>query len=236
MTLIEIIQEVCQRVKLPQPSVVVSSTDDLSSTLLSLANASGKALAKVHDWNILTRVVTFTGVASQVQTGHPPTPFDRFTRDTDLWDVNARRKVIGVTDQNTWLRLTIDPVVGPTFYWSKQAGVINILPAPTTSDSFTYSYQSKLWIQPAGETDTSAYLETFAADTDTPVFDAELMILDLIWRFKQAKQLDYAEDMATFERQKELAIATDRGPRTISTTHSFRGDLPATFWPGTITY
>ena len=53
-------------------------------------------------------------------------------------------------------------------------------------------------------------------------FNAELVTLDIIWRFKQAKQLDYAEDMASFERMKETVISSDRAPRTIRTTHNFR--------------
>lgn len=236
MNLLEIIQDVCQRVKLPQPSVIVSSTDDLTATLLSLANASGKALAASHDWQFLSRIVTFTGIADQVQTGQPPAAFDRFTANSDLWDVNQRRALIGVVDQNAWLRLTIDSITGPTRYWSRQSGIINILPTPDTSDSFRYSYQSKNWVRPDGATDDTTDTAVFMGDGDSPLFNAELVTLDIIWRFKQAKQLDYAEDMASFERMKETVISSDRAPRTIRTTHNFRGDVPSTFWPGTIDY
>jgi hypothetical protein len=38
--------------------------------------------------------------------------------------------------------------------------------------------------------------------------------------------------MQTFEREKEKAIARDRGPREITTTAPI--DMPDNFWPGTI--
>lgn len=57
---------------------------------------------------------------------------------------------------------------------------------------------------------TSSGLQTsFQADADTALLDEELLKLSLRWRFQQAKGLDYAESMATFERQKERLMARD---------------------------
>ena len=234
-TLLDIVQTTCRKIGLPAPSAVVSSADDQIKTLLSLAKEAGDELSGDADWSFLTEEETLTAIAQAAQTNHPPSDFDRFTPGTDIWDNAIKRPLVGVVRKNEWMGLRVKGQTGPDKYWIVLNGVINIYPTPTASSTFTYMYQRKNWIRPTGATDSSGDKAEFTADTDEPLFDKILMVQSLTWRWKQAKQLDYAEDMETYERSKEIAIAADRGPQTIRTARVFRGDLPPTFWPGTIT-
>ena len=88
-------------------------------------------------------------------------------------------------------------------------GVINITPAPAVSRSFRYTYVSRYFARPTAETTDVNDKAAFDVDTDESRLSEELLTLDLVWRWKKAKQLDYAEDLADFERQKEMDIAAD---------------------------
>ncbi len=67
------------------------------------------------------------------------------------------------------------------------------------------------------------------ADTDTtvvPVFE-ELLVLEIIWRFRQSRGFaQYAEDMATCEREKERAASSDRGTGRIRTEENYQANQP----------
>lgn len=231
-TLLSVVQDVSIQIGIPEPATVVGNSDSGVEQLLRLITRAGEELAGQHTWSVLRKVKTFTGVASQIQTGQPPAAFSRFVPNSPLLDVNNRQALTGVTDQEQWLWLTVTNLGGISKYWSMQGGVINILPVPTTSDSFTYSYVSKNWIRPAGETDDTNDKAAFTVDTDVPLLPAELLILEGVWRWKQAKALDYAEDFETCMRRGEKLIGDDRGPHSISTTTTFRGEPFDNIWRG----
>jgi hypothetical protein len=232
--MLSIIQDAALHIGIPEPSAVASSTATDAQQLLRLLNAGARQLMKDHHWSKLLKVKTFTGVAAQAQTGQPPTNFDRFAPMTQLWDVNKRLPLAGAISAEKWLFLLAQNVTGADKYWTMIDGVINITPAPTTSDSFRYTYVSRYNARPTGNSDDTNDKAAFTVDTDESRLSEELLTLDLVWRWKKAKQLDYAEDLADFERQKEMDIAADRAAQPIATTNAFE-ELPEGWWPGTIT-
>ena len=60
MTILQIIQAVCDELGLSRPSAVVSSTNLQTRQLLSLANALGNSLITESQWNRANKVHTFT--------------------------------------------------------------------------------------------------------------------------------------------------------------------------------
>jgi hypothetical protein len=146
--------------------------------------------------------------------------------------VGNKRPLIGPLSIDKWLRVVVDNQQQIDKYWALVGNKVNVLPVPATTDSFVYSYQSKNWVLDA---DTTTAKAAFAADTDTPRIPSELLILELVWRWKQSIGLDYGEDMATCNRLKETIIAADRGNRILSLARPFSGDVPAGYWPGVIT-
>lgn len=225
-TLLNIVQKICIQIGIPDPGSVYSNTASDVQQLMRLVQQAGNELMQEHSWSILRRTRSFTGTATQEQPNDPPADFDRFVPNSRLWNVNDRRDLAGVTNNEDWLRLTIEGTGGAVDYWTLTGGKINIYPVPSVEDEFRYIYVSKNWILDADETTTK---DEFEADTDTIRLPKELVILSGVWRWKQAKGLDYAEDFATFERRKEKTIGDDRGPHTVSTAR--QSGFPATYWP-----
>ncbi len=225
MTALSVVQNACRDIKLPVPAAAVSSTDDTTIQLLRLLNKGGKALVKRHAWSALTSVVSFSGAdASQVQTDYPQSNWDRFV--SKLWDVNLKRWLSGPFNPDDWTRLSIDTLGTHDRVWTMLGGVINILPVTATTDTFRYAQVSKNWVG-SGSSITD--------DADTFLVPEELLTLDLVWRWKQTKGLDYAEDMQTFELELEKYIAADRGPKSIPLARAFRSDdIIEHSWPYTL--
>lgn len=231
MTLLSVIQNACDQIQgISRPSEIAASTDPGIQQMLRLLNLGGKALAREHDWNQLVKVRTFTGVAAQAQTGEPPAAFDRFVSEGQIFNTATDRPLIGSNSQNKFNHLTILDLGTIDFYWTLIAGVINITPAPTTSNSFKYAYVSKNWVRPDGNSDDTNDIAAFASDSDASLLNEELHTLDLVWRWKHAKGLEYAEDQQTFEREKQRMIARDRAPHMVSTAKAY-DNLPDNFWP-----
>lgn len=229
-TLLEIVQDACREVGQPRPSVVTSATSDTPLRMMSLLNTAGRNLAIEHDWTALTDVETFTPLAQESQTGHPPADFLKFSSEAAMWDINNQRPLIGPLALDKWMRLVVDAQQSIDKYWTVIGGTIRILPAPAVTDSFTYSYQSKNWVISAA----SALKASFTADDDQPRLDDELLVLELIWRWKQSIGVDYAEDMSNAGRRKETVIAADRGNRIINLSRPQLGGIPENYWPGVI--
>src|SRR5882672_6789105 len=78
---------------------------------------------------------------------------------------------------------------GPRRRWRQigvQPTVYRIWPPPTANDvpaALVFEYITNAWIV----NQAGAYISAFAADTDAPLFNPQMMILGLKWRFYQAK-------------------------------------------------
>lgn len=231
MSLLTIVQDACDQIQgISRPTEVVASSDAGLQQMLRLLNMGGRILARDHDWNALVKVRTFTGIAAQAQTGEPPTAFDRFVGEGRIYNVDTDRPLIGTQSQDKFNNLTLLDLGGVDFYWTLIAGVVNITPAPAVTNSFKYPYISKNWVRPSGNSDDTNDKAVFNVDTDTSLLNEELHTMDLVWRWKHAKGLEYAEDMQTFEREKSRLMARDRAPHVVRTARTWE-DLPTNIWP-----
>lgn len=234
MSLLQIVKDACDQIQgLSRPSEVAASTVHGIQQMLRLLNLGGRAIARDHDWNALIKYRTFTGIAAQAQTGEPPAAFDRFVSQGQIFNTDTDRPLIGANSQNYFNQITLLQLGGIDFYWVMINGVINITPTPAITNSFKYAYVSKNWVRPDGNSDDTNDIAGFASDTDASLLNEELHTLDLVWRWKHAKGLEYAEDQQTFEREKQRMIARDRAPHMVSTAKIFE-NLPDTHWPYTI--
>lgn len=238
MTLLSIVQRACARLGISQPDSVYGNTDDGISQLLWLAQEAGDDIARAHEWSNLVVVKTFTPAAAQVQVEPPATPtalaFDRFGAVTKIWDEDQRKPLVGPLSRDEWVDLLTFNVTGVDRYWIMIGGKINIYPAPEGTESFTYTYITKNWIRLSGGDSTTDVAE-WTADTNEPLVPADLVVKSLMWRWKQAKGLEYAEDLENFGREFERQAARDRGPRVIHTSKSLNlSGLSDGVWPATI--
>lgn len=211
MTLLSIVQGAAEALSLPEPDAVVTSNDRSIRKLLRFANQAGKQLARYHDWQDLIVEQEFPALDQRIQTNAlPPIDYDRMLYRPVIWDRSENRKLIGPTDQKTWARLQTGVGLGGTGYWRILGSQLHIIPSPAPGNSICFEYISKRWVlSQFGENG-----EIFTDDTDTcrvPAFE-DLLELELIWRFQQSSGFaEYAENMKTCEKEKELAAAADRG-------------------------
>lgn len=221
MALLDIITEAASQLGLRQPSAVVGSTDLTAQILLRFANQEGKELARYHDWQDLIVSASHTSLATSAQTGALGTDYDRLIRNAEIWNTSLHQKYIGPTPSRTWLRLQQGVTGGVTGYWRIMRGELYIYPAPTAGQTIAFEYISKHWCESSGGNGQSEFM----ADTDVPLIPEDLITLGVVWRYRHSRGFaQYAEDMATYEREKEKAASRDRGTGVIAP--SSRNDGP----------
>lgn len=212
MTLLTIVQTVCGELSLAQPAMVVGSTDRQVQQLLALANQAGRELASDHTWQAMNGEQTFVTVAAEAQPGALPADFDRFIANT-FFNRTTRREITGPLSPREYQWIKAQPIFSTVYLaYREREGVFLIQPPPAAGNTIAYEYISNCWAK-SGD---GAPQTSFLADTDLSFLDEALIGLSLKWRFLRAKGLDYAEEMETFERQKEQRIAQDGGNTMLS--------------------
>lgn len=216
MSLLTIIQDACGELGIVQPSAVVSSTDTQTLQLLAIADKEGKDLARRFDWQILQKEATFTTTATATQTAISTlaTDFGRIV-NRSMWNRTESRPIHGPLTPQQWQKRTAAAAqVGVTYYFRIRGDALMFNPAPATGQTIAFEYISKNWCQSSGGTAQSAW----AADTDTAIIDEELIRLGVVWRFKQAKGLEYAEDFRSYEEALKDMFGPDAGNDNVDMT------------------
>ena len=231
MTVLAIIQDAAAELAIPLPTAVVSSTDAQVRQLLRLFYIEGRDLLDAHDWQRLLTTRTFTSLSTEAQTGEPVSAFYRMAHGVEMWNTTNDWEITGPLSPSDWARLTVQQITSVPQFWRLQGGVLQVY-SPTAGDSIRYEYISKNWVTIAAD---SSLAETAAADSDTILFPEPLVVKGMVWRWKQTKGLEYAEDMRSYELYKMARIAQDRGGTKSYSTERFDVNRPFKTWPGRIT-
>ena len=217
MSLLTIVQGAVNRLGLPPLSAVVTSTDTTAVEMQALAQAEGKELAARAEWKILTKEQVFSATNAAAQAGGLPSDLGWIIPET-LFNRTLRRKFSGPLNQEEWqyIQANLTTLVWPAF--RVRGTSLLITPSPSAGDIIAYEYVSNQWCQSSGGTPQSAWGD----DSDTALIDEELHTLGLIWRFKKAKGLDYADDFRIYDLQVRQAIYREGSRPKISSDPSFR--------------
>lgn len=212
MSLLSLAQRAAMKIGLvPVPTTFVGSQDATAILLLECANEEGAELAREWEWQALRAERTFTATNTAAQAGALPADFDRMVNES-LFNRTSRRPVNGPLTAQQWqgIKSSATPMIFDSYRF--QGGAIEILPIPTAGTVFAFEYLSRQWVRNAQGT---ARYELFRADDDTALVSEELIRLGTIWRFKQSRGLEYADDMATYERQKVRELGRDGSRKTV---------------------
>lgn len=212
MSLLTLIGNASVRIGEPRPGVVVGATDPTVMQLLSLANEVGTELMDTGDWRKLRKEKTFTTLAQETQTGMVPTDLGAWIDET-FWNRTARRPIYGPISSaqwQAWKAFDTFPVMD-VFYF--RGSDILVQPVPPAGETYAFEYIKNLWCQSAVGVEQSEWL----ADTDTGILSERLMTLGIIWRYKQARGLNYDKDEEIYNLEVSKELAKD-SPRS---THSF---------------
>lgn len=229
MSLLTICQDAARRCSIAAPAAIVGSLDPNAPLLFSLANEEGDELARRHDWQVLIVQHTWSTTATEVQAAALPADYDRLVYGSQIWDMSISQKLTGPVGATAWLELKSVPGAGVTGWWRIVGGKLNIFPAPAAGRTHALEYVSSNWAQSA------APQAQFLADSDSARIPERLIALGVAWRWKRAKGFDYAEEMATYERELERACSRDRGIGVVRPAPRRNEDVIAATWPGQIT-
>jgi len=214
VSVLTIIQNACDRLSLTRPSVVFTSTDLVVGQLRGLLLESATALARRPElgWQAMQAEWTFVTVADEVQTNTPlPPDFYDFVPGS-FFNRTTMRPIWGPFTPAQWQLLKARPALSQVYLgYRERQGQFLIGPAPPADEIIAYEYVSAYW----AKSSAGVAKPVFTSDDDLTYLDEELLTLDLKWRFKEAKGLDYGEDMATAERAITRAIAEDGGSQAL---------------------
>ena len=206
-----------------QIAEVVSSSEQIAVEMADLINEVAQDIAASHDWRDLTRIHAFPGGAASYP---KPADYSRMLLDADmadgtswLWGYCPFQSV------NEWMLAQQGQWIGSPGGWIIMGGEFHFHPTPAGSASFPYI--SSLIVRDID----GALKSTFDHDDDEFILPERLLTLGLIWRWKEQKGLEYAEDQATYEIALAQAQGRDKGAyvvrapraRVFSARHPYSG-------------
>lgn len=213
MTILSACQRAAIQLVSRSPSTIFSSTANFELELRTLANVAARDIAEGHDWQALTKLHAITG--DGVEIGHDmPTDYDRMLVKGDVhspewttWRYTPARDLDQFLDFQNGLSIARPGT------WILLGGQMQFWPILQSGEGAQFYYLSKNIVRAS---DGSLKAE-FTADADTFVLDESLLTLALIWRWRAMKRLEYAEDMANFEKEMSQRAGRDRGSRILAT-------------------
>lgn len=228
-TPLSIIQSASQRMGLTSPTYAAGSSDLIVLQMFALLNEEGQELARRYPWTALQNEGTFATLAAEDQgaVSAIASGLNYIINDT-IWNRSLRRPVFGPRTPQEWQQSKAFAINGPWSSYRIKGGHLYMYPTPTAGQSCYFDYLTKNWA-----TDSTGVTgkEALTVDTDLVLLDDNLLTIGLIWRFKQAKGLEYAEDYNKYERQVLDAMARDGGKDRLSLTNTKYDIFPGVVVP-----
>ena len=199
MSLLSAVNEVADLVSLDRFNAVAGSGGDDARTMLTIAQQAGEEIAHRVDWNRLLKTATIAAVPYTL-----PEDYHRPVAGSMI--VTALGQLARpVTNSGQWA--VLEQVGSTQPYYYRSAGTIAIVPTSAGVNA-RLNYVSGHFVASANGTD---FRPAFSADDDTTVFNEDLLVKNMAWRWKRQKGLDYTDDLAEFEAMLQSEINADRG-------------------------
>jgi hypothetical protein len=210
MTVLSAVDRASKLMGLPAVSSLYANTNRYEVELATIANEAAAAIAKEHDWRKLTTLHTQAGDGSDTAFDLP-SDFDRMPVKAAVFLTSQQQPMTPVNDLDTWMRNRLEGFTPAIGEWIILGGQLQIYPAMGASDSAKFYYQSNLIVRSEGDEGKTS----FNADTDSFTLDERILSLEIIWRWRAMKGLEYAEEMRNAGIAKAQEIARDKGARDL---------------------
>lgn len=208
MSLLTMVQNASVSLGLASPSTVVGNSTQ--AQMLGLANLEGEDLRSRGQWTVLKRANSFTLSTSSENQGAmngtvvTASDYDYMLAET-FWNLDLRQPVIGPLSEVEEEALIAIGIGGPFQQWTIRQGNLYIYEQPGSADDVVFQYMSTFYAKASGGTLKAA----FTLDTDLGVLPESIMTLGLIWRWKRANGLDYAQEFDVYEKRVQEALSRD---------------------------
>lgn len=208
MSLLTATNDAQRLLSLPVTTGIVADGQETQNLLLALAKREVLDCARRDYWPILRRTQSFTASLASLQSAPgKPTDFDRAVPGT-FWNRTTDRRMSGPLNDQEWALAYGQAVTsGISQYVMFRYDGLHIFPVPTAADTIAYEYI----INTPWETSGGSALTTPTADSDVTKLGDELLTLGLVWRYKQSKGRDYAEDLRNYEMRLQSEMTVSRG-------------------------
>lgn len=211
MTLLSAVNDAQRLLSLAVTSAIVSDGQETQNLLFALAKAEAAELLErdEYDFPALRRTKTFTMTTSAtLQSSGKPTDFQRAVPET-FWNRTQHKKIMGPLNDQEWAIANGSSVSSATWQSAMfRYDGLHIYPAPSAADTGAYDYIINTPVQATGG---GAYKTNFTVDTDVYLLDDRVLTLGVVWRYKQAKGREYAEDLKNYEMALAAKVRSDRG-------------------------
>lgn len=208
-----------------RPTAILSSSDTGVRRIKALLEALGEEIQARHDWTDLTKEQTFNTAAGDAD--YPLTDiftdgdFKRLKKETD-WDSTNNRRLTQVTSSEwQYLKNSVGASTGTNKRIYRRGGILYIDPTPTATETLLVEYISKNWRTSSSGTGKAA----FTLDTDTTVWDENLVEAGLEARLKRSYRVPYADEENYFQQMLDDYVAADTPKRVLQPTGSIRRDF-----------
>lgn len=232
-TLLELVQGAAAELRMTIPGLVMSSEDPDGQQWRELAKIEGEELARRHWWEGLMQEATHTTLAAEDQgaiTTIASQGFEAIKPGT-VFDRTQQMEILGPVSARDWQTQKGTVSLSPYYKWRIRGGRLLTYPAPAAGQTLAFEYRSKYYCESAGGTGQAAWL----ADDDVSRLPAHIFRLGLIWRWRSANKLNYAQEHATYEAAISEAITNDGGTTMLSLSGRGMGvrqsNLPEGNWP-----
>jgi hypothetical protein len=210
MTILSVIRNVTMFISLSRPDVVFSSTEREHLELQALANKSAQYIAGDYEWQALKTMATLAGDGATMAFPFP-NDYERMLKKAELWSSRLATPLTHVVETDHWLELDIRQFGFAAGAWSIFGDRINIKPAPVSGEVVKFFYMSSKWASDNAGVPKVA----FTNDDDDFRLSERLLGLCMVWQWKAAKKLPYAQEQDDYENEKEKLIAADKGSRIL---------------------
>lgn len=215
MSLLTLIQEVCDLLALPRPQIVINSPDLQVRQLHAIAVEEADDLAASFPWQIMTRQRTFSTTATPEQLTALAEDLS-WMLNNSFFNRTTRRPVLGPITPQLWQNIQANPQINRVILaFRMRGGEFLVTPNPPADQTIGYEYISTKW---AVSEDGLEEKTQWTLDSDTSFISERLIKLGVRWRWRQTKGLPYAEDYDTYQRQKEQVQARDGGSTLLNVT------------------
>ena len=224
MTILTMLEDAANDIGLPVLDSIANN-DKTVKQLLRMANKEGKAYLQRYDWQNSREIIIHTTVSATSQgnilaicsvtaasvTG-TSSYYGKIINDT-IWDQSQQRPVFGPLGPQHWQGIVASSVTGPFSEYRLHRNTLLTIPVPSAGNTWQFEVKTPFFCENSSGQGQNKWI----SDSDVSRFDEEIMTLGIIWRYKKAKGLDYAEDFNEYERRILDEMSADGSKITIDT-------------------
>jgi len=206
-SILEICREVADLAATKRPEDLFNKMSQQDSIFLSVAKSALDSLLRYGDWQELTKegmLCTTGGKDCYLLENVCPDFYSLINNSIFVKDKSE--KVIGAINPQDWMREKYFYERRSGIKFKIQNGMIKFLEPPEDGIKIVFQYRgNSVCYDPQ-----KGYMEKaiISKNTDVPVFDEYLVKLGILWRWLKRNGMDYAEELAEYEREIKKKYAT----------------------------